>query len=76
MMAGLFSDLLYGRKLPTDAWKRGRMTVLFKKGDAEFPQNYRPLSIVPVMAKVFSKILLMCIQDDIEKGLPEEQFGF
>ena len=47
----------------------------FQKGDVELPQNHRPLSIIPVMAKVFSKILYLRMKSLIEEGLPEEQFG-
>ena len=76
ILADLFSDILCNTLSPLDEWKCARMTVLFKKGDAELPQNYRPLSIIPVMAKVFSKILYLRMKSLIEEGLPEEQFGF
>ena len=47
-----------------------------KKGDAELPKNYRPISIIPVLAKLFSTILYIRIQDLVENRLAEEQFGF
>ena len=52
------------------------MKVLFKKGDADLPKNYRPISIIPVLAKLFSTLLYSRIQDLVEKRLAEEQFGF
>ena len=52
------------------------MKVLFKKGDPQLPQNYQPISIIPVMAKLFSTVLYARIVDRIEDRLSEEQFGF
>ena len=39
-------------------WKRARITPLFKKaGSRSDPSNYRPISIIPVVVKVFERIV-------------------
>ena len=41
-----------------DEWKSARITLLFKKaGSRSDPSNYRPISIIPVVAKVFERII-------------------
>ena len=43
---------------------------------APYPCSYRPISIIPVMAKLFSTVLYGRIADHIQETLSEEQFGF
>ena len=42
--------------IPED-WKRTRVKVLFKKGDPQDIENYRPISIIPILYKICSKLL-------------------
>ena len=37
--------------------KQAYVTSIFKKGDCEEPDNYRPISITPAMSKIFEKIM-------------------
>ena len=61
---------------PPENWKVVKLKVIFKKGDATLPKNYRPISIIPVMSKIFSTILYLRIQDAIDGQLSDEQYGF
>ena len=38
-----------------DDWKRARITPIFKSGDRRQCANYRPISILPAVSKVFEK---------------------
>jgi hypothetical protein len=51
---------------------------LFKKGDRKDPNNYRPITLVPVMSKVFEKAMFARIIDylTLHKIILPEQFGF
>ena len=59
LLAEYFSDILAGKLDPPDEWKIAGLTVFFKKGDAREPRNYRPISIIPVMAKLFSVVCIV-----------------
>ena len=57
-------------------WQVARLLVIFKKGDATDTKNYRPISIVPVMSKLFSVVLYLRLRDLAEETFTDEQFGF
>ena len=40
-----------------DEWKCSKVIPLFKQGERHDPNNYRPISIIPVVAKVFERII-------------------
>ena len=42
-------------------WKRGNITPCFKKGNKSLVQNYRPVSLLPILGKILEK----CIFDDL-----------
>ena len=61
-----------------DALKIGKVTPVFKKGDQEKFENYRPVSILPIFGKLFEKVIYSRIYDYLtSKGiLYGNQFGF
>jgi len=75
-IVSFFNQLLRGDQLPPPEWRNTMMKVLFKKGDALLLGNYRPISIIPVMAKLFSTVLYARIAEHIDSRISEEQFGF
>ena len=40
-----------------DEWKIARVTPIFKSGISSELSNYRPISIIPIIVKVFEKII-------------------
>ena len=38
-----------------DEWKKARVTPIYKPGDKTKCENYRPISILPIVSKVFEK---------------------
>ena len=40
-----------------EEWKCSKVVRLFKEGDRKELNSYRPISIIPVVAKVFEKII-------------------
>lgn len=58
LLADLFSDILAGKGRVPQYWKGVTIQVLFKKGERHSPSHYRPISIIPIISKLFSRILL------------------
>lgn len=65
---GVFPDLM----------KLSKLVPLFKSGDNEDPSSYRPVSVLPVLSKVFEKIVLNQLLSHFHynKLLHSEQYGF
>ena len=53
-------------------------TPIYKKGDRHNPENYRPISVTPTLAKIFERLLLEQISEhlDMNKIINKNQFGF
>ena len=57
--------------------KTANVIPIFKKGDMTNLNNYRPISLLPVLSKVFEKVINMQITNVVEDGyIDENQFGF
>ena len=75
-IAAIFSDILHEKAEMPHTWCASRLTILFKKGDAKLPKNYRPIAIIPVLGKLFSGVLLQRIKPLLENLQEPEQAGF
>ena len=40
-----------------DMWKLANVTPIFKKGDKQLINNYRPISLLPICGKIFEKMI-------------------
>ena len=49
--------MVWHAELVPPQWREGLIVNLFKKGDKEVPGNYRGITLLSVVAKVFCKIL-------------------
>ncbi|CAG4985866.1 unnamed protein product [Colias eurytheme] len=58
--------------------KLSKVIPLFKKGDQEDCNNYRPISILPTLSKVFEKLILNQLTSHFASNnlLHTKQFGF
>ncbi|KIH60190.1 hypothetical protein ANCDUO_09565 [Ancylostoma duodenale] len=70
-----FSRYLAKCEVPV-AWKRSSTILLFKKRDKEDLENYRPVTLVVVLYKVFTHCLLTRIRRTLDEAQPVEQAGF
>ena len=65
---GIFPDIL----------KIGKITPVFKKGDTQLLDNYRPISIIPIFGKIFEKIIYERLYSFFISNnvIYDKQFGF
>ena len=61
--------------VPVD-WLSSDMIMLYKKGDCNNPANYRRLSMMRILLKVYSKVLALRIIPAIDPFLRVNQNGF
>jgi retron-type reverse transcriptase len=72
----VFNSVLRLCHFPT-AWKTAKIILIPKPGkDHLFPQNHRPISLLPVISKLFERLLLSRISPFLEGFIRPEQFGF
>ncbi|CAF4832363.1 unnamed protein product [Pieris macdunnoughi] len=57
-------------------WCKSEIVLLYKKGDTRDISNYRPISLLSSIYKLFSSLLLSRISDKIDLMQPVEQAGF
>ena len=50
--------------------------MIFKKGDKQIPENYRPICITPIMYRLFSKILMKRVSAKLDEAQSNDQAGF
>lgn len=75
----LFNGCLQWGVFPS-AWKEGSLRVFLKKedGDVEDPKSYRPICLLPVIGKLFEKLLMKRLRaTSLAPGrVSDRQFGF
>ena len=61
-----------------DSFKISKITPLFKKGDVSLLSNYRPISLLPTISKIFERILYNQLYEYFNSNnlLAEQQYGF
>ncbi len=72
-----FNMAIISATVPSE-WKIARVTPIFKNGPRNQLNNYRPISILPVVSKLFEKVLCEQLQEylDTQELLSPHQFGF
>ena len=55
-LASLLNTSIETSQFP-DSWKVARITPIFKDGDRTEKSNYRPISVLPVISKLFEKLV-------------------
>ena len=76
MVLDLFNDVLTSSEAPPDKWRRTKLVVIFKKGDAKVVGNYRPIAVLPILYKLFSRIICNRMVKHIMPAQPVEQAAY
>lgn len=71
----IFNKIIEIGKIP-EQWYKSDIILLYKKGDPLDIANYRPISLLSVVYKLFTSILQDKIAPHIENTQPVEQAGF
>lgn len=50
-----------------DNLKKAKVTPIFKKGDRADPNNYRPISVLPIISSIFERHISNCITTFVDK---------
>ena len=77
-LAKIFRDLLSAGHFP-ESWRSANVTPIPKgSSPTQFPLEYRPISITPILSKVFEKLVAKRLSKfvDLNNFLPSTQFGF
>ena len=74
----LLYNKLYNNGIFPDNWSTSLITPVLKKGNQSDPSNYRGISLLPVLSKIFTNILNRRLEKwcDAHEVLGEEQGGF
>ena len=73
----IFDNILRTGRFPTQ-WKRANVTPVHKKEDKHLIKNYRPISLLPIFAKVFEKIMFDNLYNHLDSNhlITKNQSGF
>ena len=77
VLSVLFNNCMYAGVFP-DPLKIARVIPLFKNGNRNDITNYRPISLLPVVSKIFEKLMHSRLIRFLDKHnvIYEKQFGF
>ena len=71
----LFSLCVHFQSIPAE-WHVHCITPIFKSGDKSKVQNYRPISLLCSISKVFEKLIYNNVIDHVSSFISDFQFGF
>lgn len=71
----LFDSVILEGKTPR-AWSRSVVVLFFKKGDNALLKNYRPISLLSHVYKLFSRVITNRLARRFDDFQPPEQAGF
>lgn len=74
-LAVLFNTIINKSETPSQ-WSESNIILIYKKGDPKDIGNYRPISLLPSLYKLFSTIINKRISATLELKQPIEQAGF
>ena len=68
---------LFSQTFP-DIWKKGKIVPLHKSKDPTSPNNYRPITILPILSKILEHIVHQQVYEYLQQNnmIASEQFGF
>ena len=77
ILVKLFNVILDSGHFPV-GWIKGMIVPLHKKGSLDSPSNYRGITLLPIIGKIFSNVMFVRLSTFVDTCYPivEEQHGF
>ena len=72
---GILNDWWNEEEIPEEQL-RARVVLIYKKGDTSKYENYRPISLLNIIYKLFAAIVQRRIASRLDKHLQKTQYGF
>ena len=74
----LIINLMITTDIFPESFKISKITPLYKQGDHSLLTNYRPISLLPTISKVFERIIYDQMYEYLNENnlLAKEQYGF
>ena len=69
----LFNLSLATGSFPSE-WKCARITSIFKSSDSSLPENYRPISILPIVSKLLEQHIHSLVSKHLADNFPISRF--
>ena len=69
-------NLIFSSECYPESWNKAYIISVFKSGDKDDPNNYRGISLLNGIAKIFSAVLNNRIMNYMKDKFSELQFGF
>ncbi len=71
----LFNQITQEKRIPVK-WKEAKVILLHKKGDKADIRNYRPISLLSHLYKLFTRVIQNRVSCELDNQQPREQAGF
>ena len=71
----LYNRSLVSSQIPRD-WKLAHIIPLYKKGEKARVENYRPISLWPIVAKILKCCMFNCLLIHVRSFIHDVQHGF
>ena len=77
LLTRIFNEVFNSGIFPK-SWSIGSIKPIFKKGDEKLPNNYRGITLLPIMGKLLTSILNDRLLEwaELNKKINDAQFGF
>ena len=75
VLVSFFNECVRTQEIP-ETFPDALTVLLFKKGDASVITNYRPISLLNIIYKLFTKVVHNRMERVLEEGQTREQAGF
>ena len=75
LLLDCYNDILETNAYP-DSFKFANIVSIYQKGDATKMQNYRPISLLQVLYKIFAGLIKIRLIETYDPWIQQNQFGF